>query len=241
MSPSLPSLVERAAVIIPAYQEADRIGATVRALRRAGFRELLVVDDGSRDATAARAREAGARVLRLARNRGKGAALTAGLKATSGDPILFLDADLEESAAAAVALLEPLAAGRAEMSVAAFPGPPRGAGLGWVVGLARWGIRRLTGWSPRFPVSGQRALRRSLAVRLAPFAPGFGVETVMTVRALWAGARVEEVPVPLRHRATGRDLRGWLHRGRQWRDIAWALLRLALEAAVRQRPGEARS
>ncbi|MCL6522647.1 MAG: glycosyltransferase, partial [Firmicutes bacterium] len=55
MSPSLPSLVERAAVVIPAYQEADRIGATVRALRRAGFRELLVVDDGSRDATAARA------------------------------------------------------------------------------------------------------------------------------------------------------------------------------------------
>ncbi|MDI3299453.1 MAG: glycosyltransferase family 2 protein [Bacillota bacterium] len=234
-------LVARAAVIIPAYQEAERIGETVRALRAAGFREVLVVDDGSRDGTAERARQAGARVLRLGRNRGKGAALTAGLKATAGDPILFLDADLGTSAGEAVALLGPLETGQAEMTIAAFPGPARGAGFGLVVGLARWGIRRLAGWSPRFPVSGQRALWRSLAGRLAPFAPGFGVEVVMTVRALWEGARLQEVPVAFRHRRTGRDLRGWLHRGRQWRDIALALARLALDPAARRRAREARA
>ncbi|MDI3317425.1 MAG: glycosyltransferase family 2 protein [Bacillota bacterium] len=230
-------LTETAAVIIPAYQEADRIGETLRALRAAGFREIWVVDDGSTDATARRAREAGARLLRFARNRGKGAALTAGLNSSSGDPILFLDADLGESAAEAVALLAPLEADEADMAVAAFPGPARGAGLGFVVGLARWGIRRLTGWNPRFPVSGQRALRRSLARAIAPFAPGFGVEVAMTVRALWRGARIREVPVAFRHRRTGRDLAGWLHRGRQLRDVAWTLLGLALE---RKRPAAGR-
>src|SRR5688572_222375 len=90
--------------VIPAYNEADRIGATVGALiaalstRFPDQFEVLVVDDGSRDDTASRAEKAGARVVRLPRNGGKGAALAAGFAEARGRTLLMLDADLGESA-----------------------------------------------------------------------------------------------------------------------------------------------
>jgi hypothetical protein len=54
---------------------------------------------------------------------------------------------------------------------------------------------------------------------LLPFAAGFGMETGMTIDALRKGLTVEEIPLDLEHRATGKSVRGFLHRGRQTRDI----------------------
>ncbi|HEX4979171.1 MAG TPA: glycosyltransferase family 2 protein, partial [Acidimicrobiales bacterium] len=92
----------RLTVVIPAYQEGARAGEAVHALRRAlgpvvsgGGLEIVVVDDGSTDRTADAARAAGAdRVLVLPRNRGKGAAVRAGVLAASGRTIAYTDADL---------------------------------------------------------------------------------------------------------------------------------------------------
>ena len=92
----------RLSVIVPAYREADRIGATIEALRaglaeahRHGGVEIIVVDDGSPDDTSARASAAGAdRVVRLPQNRGKGAAVREGVLAARGRTIAFTDADL---------------------------------------------------------------------------------------------------------------------------------------------------
>jgi putative flippase GtrA len=92
-----PAGAHRLTVVVPAYGEADRIGGTVARLRD-GLAdidlEVLVVDDGSPDATAAEAEAAGARVLRLERNRGKGAAVRAGVLAAQGRTVAFTDADL---------------------------------------------------------------------------------------------------------------------------------------------------
>src|SRR5262245_4741201 len=119
------------AVIIPAWNEAGRIGATVRAsstLTGAGL--VVVVDDGSADETADLAAAAGAHVVRHTRNRGKAAAMETGAEAVRliesvpGEPpavgraprhLLFLDADLEASAARAGPLVEPIRAGTADM------------------------------------------------------------------------------------------------------------------------------
>jgi hypothetical protein len=68
------------------------------------------------------------------------------------------------------------------------------------------------------PMSGQRAMRPGVLSQLLPFASGFGIETGMTIDALRNGLRVVEVVLDLEHRATGRSLRGFIHRGRQARD-----------------------
>jgi putative flippase GtrA len=87
----------RLTVVLPAYQEGPRIGAAVRAVREAladVAPEIVVVDDGSTDDTATEAAAAGARVVQLQTNRGKGAAVRAGMLAASGRTVAFTDADL---------------------------------------------------------------------------------------------------------------------------------------------------
>lgn len=215
-----------ASVIIPARDEADRIAATVRAAQALpGVAEVIVVDDGSADDTAAVAAGAGAVVARHARNRGKAAAMETGADRAAGDLLLFLDADLGATAAEAAALLGPVRRGEADVSVATFPVVPgRGGGRGLVVRLARWGVRRLTGRELSAPLSGQRCLTRAAFTAARPLAPGFGVETAMNVDVLRAGFCVVEVPTRMDHRVTGNDWRAQLHRTRQLRDVARALL-----------------
>ncbi len=75
------------------------------------------------------------------------------------------------------------------------------------------------------PMSGQRAITRKLLQSIGGFETRFGVETALTIDALRKGYRVVEIPLPLQHRATGRDLRGFLHRGRQFWDIVRAVLK----------------
>jgi dolichyl-phosphate beta-glucosyltransferase len=109
----------RLTVVVPAYREAGRIGATVLRLRhdldkidRDGGLEIVVVDDGSGDATASEARAAGAdRVVRHGRNRGKGAAVRSGVLASSGRTIAFTDADMAYSPDQLAGLLEEVEAG----------------------------------------------------------------------------------------------------------------------------------
>src|SRR5581483_2255001 len=110
---------------------------------------------------------AGARVLRLERNQGKGAALLAGLSAARGDVLLLLDADLETTAGEGVRLLPPILAGNADMSVATFPKRLGGkGGFGLVMRLARWGLRRAGGPAMAAPLSGQRAMSRTAWERI---------------------------------------------------------------------------
>lgn len=212
-------------VIIPAFNEADRIDATVRAawrLPRVG--EVVVVDDGSADATATVAEAAGARVLQQRPNQGKAAAMEAGAAVASCDLLLFLDADLGETAHLASVLIAPVLAGEADVTVATFPViPGRGGGMGLVVRLSRAGIQRATGRILEAPLSGQRCLTRAAFSATLPLARGFGVETAMTIDLLRAGFCLREVPTTMDHRVTGRDWRARLHRARQLRDVARAL------------------
>jgi Glycosyl transferase family 2 len=222
--------------LVPARDEAERVGATVRALRDLpGVTEVLVVSDGSTDATAARALEAGAHCLDLPRNLGKGGALNAGLAALMGrvaervspEPavLLLADADLAETAGRLGRLLDPVLDGEADLAIADLPAQHGAGGFGVAMGLARIGMARATGRRMSEPLSGQRAVRWEALPALLPFAPGFGVEVAMTIDALRAGLRVVEVEVDLRHNATGKDLSGLLHRARQARAIARELTR----------------
>lgn len=218
-----------AAVVIPAFDEADRVAATVKAAATLpGVDEVIVVDDGSRDGTARVAREAGASVLEHSRNRGKAAAMRTGAEAVwsrGHDVVLFLDADLGETAAEAGPLITPVADGEADMTIAAFAERVKRGGHGFVVRLSASGIRRATGWTPIQPLNGQRCLSRKAFGAALPLARGFGVETAMSIDLKRKGLRIREVEVPLAHRATGSDWRSQVHRARQFADVAWALVR----------------
>lgn len=222
------------AVIIPARNEADRIAATVAAASKlAGADIVVVVDDGSTDNTAALAASAGAQVIRHARNRGKAAALEtgaeavrlieAGLSASGPRHLLFLDADLADSAAEAGPLVDPVRAGTADMTIAIFRTRVRNGGFGVVTMTAGAGIEHATGWRPAQPLNGQRCLTRRAFTAALPLAPGWGVETGMTIDLLRKGMRITEVEVPMSHRATGTDWRSQLHRLHQLADVARAL------------------
>jgi hypothetical protein len=222
------------AVVIPARDEADRVQATVTAaLGLPAVALVIVVDDGSKDATAAMARRAGAVVMRHARNRGKGAALETGAEAVGlldqrehrDHPrhLLFLDADLGRTAAQAAPLAEPVLAGTADMTIAVFTTTVKLGGHGLVVGLSGAGIRRATGWQPAQPLNGQRCLTRAAFEAARPLARGWGVETALTIDLLRQGLRVTEVEVGLAHRATGTGMRAQLHRAHQLTDVARAL------------------
>jgi glycosyltransferase involved in cell wall biosynthesis len=225
----------RIAALIPAYNEAERIGTTVKAAQTiAGVVGVIVANDGSHDATAQRAMEAGALVVSNERNGGKGAALELAASALETlrpfgalDGVLLLDGDLSSSACEAAALLEPLTADTADLVIAVLPTPPAGGrgGFGLVKGLARDGIAQYgCGFAARAPLSGQRALTMECLARVRPFAQGFAVEVAMTIKALQQKQRVAEVPAALAHRHTGRTLAGFWHRGRQFMDI-YRLLR----------------
>jgi glycosyltransferase involved in cell wall biosynthesis len=192
---------------------------------------VVVVDDGSRDQTGRVARAAGARVVRHSRNRGKAAAMETGAEAVrlldedvaTPRHLLFLDADLGETAHAAAPLIEPVREAKADMTIAVFTTRVKLGGHGLVVRLSKEGIRRATGFEPVQPLNGQRCLTRAAFEAARPLAHGFGVETALTIDLLHKGHRIVEVEVDMAHRATGTDWRAQLHRAIQLRDVALAL------------------
>jgi glycosyltransferase involved in cell wall biosynthesis len=224
-----PGVGEGLAVVVAAHEEADRIAATVAALQGAfPAAAIWVGDDASRDGTSERALAAGAQVVSRGRAHGKGGNVTAACAAALGvEPsprlVLLCDGDLGASAARLGLLVAAVEAGECDVAVAAFARKV-GGGFGLALGFARWAERRLCGFEARAPISGQRALRVEALLAVLPFARGFGMEIGMTVDAVRAGYRVGEYEVDLEHRATGRDARGFLHRGVQLRDFALVFL-----------------
>jgi glycosyltransferase involved in cell wall biosynthesis len=185
--------------LIPAYREEAHIGDVVRGARRQ-LEEILVVDDGSRDATAARATEAGARVLRHEINRGKGAALKTGLKTFlegAWDWALVLDADgqhrpeeIPRFLDAADGTTARILVGNRMEDTAPMPAVRR-----WSNRFMSWQISRVCG--QRIPDSqcGFRMIHRDAAPLLFLDTNAYDYETEMLFVTARQGFRIDSVPV----------------------------------------------
>ena len=212
------------AAIVAARNEGDRIAATVSALREAfPAARIWVADDASEDGTAEKAMAAGAEVVRRGKPHGKGANVSAAAEAALSvqEPprlVLLCDGDLGTSAGQLKSLVKAVEGGECDLAVASFSRRV-GGGFGVALGFAGWTIRRLCGAETEAPISGQRAMRVEVLRAALPFAYGYGMEIGMTVDAVRAGFRLGEYELDLEHRATGRDLGGFLHRAKQLRDF----------------------
>jgi glycosyltransferase involved in cell wall biosynthesis len=208
-------------VIIPAYNERDRIGNILSVLLQAQFlEEIIVVDDGSTDGMDAEVLrtapgDARLKLIRHRLNRGKGQAIISGLRITTSPVVLFLDADLIDLTVQHVeALAQPILSGEADMTIGLFK-----HGYFWT-DLSH----RLTPW-----LSGQRCLRLRL-LRDLPHeaAQGYGFETCLTILARQQKWRVKHVPWigvshPLGHLPRN-SLSGTRRKTKMYRDILWTWL-----------------
>jgi glycosyltransferase involved in cell wall biosynthesis len=227
-------------VIVAARNEAERIGTTLEGIADAlPEATVWVADDASTDRTHELALSHGARVVSRSRPHGKGANVTAAAEAAlSEEPrdsaiVLLCDADLGASARWLTLLVEAVEHDECDLAIATFA-RRAGGGFGITLGFARWVVERLSGLRLGAPLSGQRAMRAEVLRGLLPLAAGFGLETAMDVDAVRAGHRVREIELDLEHRATGRSLGGFVHRGRQLRDI----LRVYLSRRTDRNPGK---
>jgi glycosyltransferase involved in cell wall biosynthesis len=190
----------KASAIIPAFNEASRIGRVLTAVSSAQLvDEIIVVDDGSQDDTAqVAASHNGALVTRLAHNCGKAAAMCAGARDASNEVVVFLDADLLNLTPQHVDdLVRPVLRGKADMTVGQF----------------RSGSIFVTAWMRFCPaISGQRAMRAGdfLAIRNIANS-GFGVEVVVTRYAAARGLRTRYVHLPNITHVIKEEKRGLLH------------------------------
>jgi glycosyltransferase involved in cell wall biosynthesis len=186
-------------IVIPAHDERPTIeavvGACVGAIPGA---EVIVVDDGSTDETAEAAAGAGARVIRLDPNQGKGAALRRGIQAATGEILVFIDGDGQDNP-----LEIPVLVGAFEPDVdlvlgSRFLGDFR---PGAITRLNLTGTRfinflvnQMFGCRVTDALAGFRAVRRSILERVELKAEGYDIEVDLLLRVLRAGGRVVEVP-----------------------------------------------
>lgn len=216
-------------VIVPAYNEEETIKMTLVTLNHCSWiNQLIVVDDGSKDETASIAAKYCDQVYRLNENQGKAQALKEGWKNAKGDIVVCLDADLGMTAREGERLVEKLLSDNLDCVIARLPLQKK-RGFGIMKHRAQKLIFSRTGKWFEAPLSGQRALKKKwLPLLLEKDYVGFGVEMAMTVDLLKEGANVDEVDVNFFHRATGKDMQGFLHRGKQWLDMEKTLRKMRI-------------
>ena len=212
-------------IIIPAYNEENKIKDTLENIKDIEtINEIIVVDDGSSDKTteiASKVKSEKIKVFTLDRNKGKGFALNYGLKIAmkNSDIIGFLDGDLGTSSREVEKLITPIINDEADVIIAKFPPAKKKGGLGFVKGLAKQSVLDMTGEELDATLSGQRLFKKEVLEQFEEIPFGYGVEVGMTIDILKKGYKIKEVLVNMTHSETGRDLKGFIHRGKQYYHI----------------------
>jgi glycosyltransferase involved in cell wall biosynthesis len=207
----------RYSVVIPAFNEAASLARVVEKVAALpGPVEVIVVDDGSTDGTAAEIarveRDLPIVSLRLAENRGKGAAVRAGIARAAAPVVVLHDADLEYDPASLLALVEPIERGLADAVYGSRFLGTVGQATGPIHRFANWVLtwlsNRFTGLHLTDMETGQKAFRRDLIQRLGLVEDRFGIEPEITAKLARAGCRLMEIPVSYagRSRAAGKKI-----------------------------------
>ena len=225
----------RVACVIPAYRAADTLEQVVRALRAAlPDARVIVVDDGSPDATAAVADAVADRAIRLSHNQGKGAALRAGFADVlrgDNDVVLTLDADGQHDPACAPALLAALDDHDVVIGQRGRSGSTMPLGRRMTNAMSSLAIAHVAGLRLDDTQSGFRAIRRRVLEEVDARGDRYEFETDFLIRAARAGFRVANVAIPTVYGATS-HFRGMRDSARIVKAI-WAHRRTSAGARMR--------
>jgi glycosyltransferase involved in cell wall biosynthesis len=197
-------LAASTSVVVPALNEEASIGTLIRDLASvAAWREILVVDDGSTDATGDRAASEGAAVIRHPYTKGNGAAVKSGIRRASGEFVLIMDADGQHRPADALRLVAPLET--YELVVGARTNGSHASAARRAGNAA---LNRLASYLTERPIpdltSGFRAARRACLVEFLHMLPnGFSTPTTTTLAFIKAGYSVRFEPIAAAPRAPG--------------------------------------
>lgn len=215
---------QAAAAIIPAYNEETTIERVIYVLRRLPeIGEIIVVDDGSDDQTKTRATAAGARVISLPENKGKGEALDRGIADTSAPILLFMDADVQGLRESHIReLLTPVLQGTCDMVIGVVD---RGESLN--------GINRVV----EAPFSGMRALKRELWEKVPQeMKKGFAIDSMLSITAKKLEKRVSKITLRGTRNTPKQKKRGfvpglfaWM---KMWGEIAMSLFLFVVKRGI---------
>jgi hypothetical protein len=207
-------------VIIPAYNEQNRILHTLSGLKDIdGIKEIIVVDDGSTDMTYQLLKGLkDITLIHIENNKGKGNAVKSALNHVNSRFVAILDADLCESASEIGRLIDYIKPEEKLIIIGRLPPPRKKGGFGIVRKISGRGFYALTSRRVDSLLSGQRVLPLDF-LKSIDIPDGFGLEFKITLEGVRRGFELVEVPVNMRHRETGRDYKGFIHRGKQCVDI----------------------
>ncbi|WP_058485301.1 glycosyltransferase family 2 protein [Defluviitalea phaphyphila] len=219
---------EKVSVIIPVYNEEKRIEKTIKGLiniKEIG--EIIIVDDGSKDNTKEvvyKIKNKKILYYRFKKNLGKGAALRKGVEISKYPIIAFLDGDLGNTSKEIIKLIKPILQNKADVTIACFPKPSIKGGFGIVKKVSKIGVKFLTGKEIKNPICGQRVMKKDILLNIE-IPNRFAVEVGMIIDILNQNFKIKEIPVMMKHRETKRDLKGFLHRGKELKDIIYILIK----------------
>lgn len=216
-------------VVIPVYNEEDKIGETIEGLKKINsINKILIIDDGSTDNTSEVIKMLGVPTITLKKNMGKGYAMKKAIDEEDYDYIAFIDGDLGKTSIEINKLIEPILSNSVDFTIAKFQDASKvtkkKGGFGFVKTLAKKGVYFYTKVEINTSLSGQRVYKKEVVEDMDYIPNDYGIEVAMTIQALNNKYSFEEVPVTMVHRYSERSIKGFKHRGKQFLQILKTLI-----------------
>lgn len=211
---------ENISAIIPAYNESSCILQTLESIKDIEtIKEIIVVDDGSTDSTYQLLKPLkGIILLHVEHNKGKGNAVRYALNHVTSQLVALLDADLGESASEINKLIGHIKPDEKAIIIGRLPASTKKGGFGMLKRISGSSFQTLTSRRVDSLLSGQRILPLDFLTSI-DLPDGFGLEYKITLEGVRKGLEIIEVPVDMQHRESERNIKGFIHRGRQCFDI----------------------
>lgn len=219
---------EKVLAVIPAYNEEENILNTINNVKSIDLiDEIVVVDDGSTDRTSYIVEDLDIKLIKLDKNYGKGYAIKKAIELMDFEYLVLLDGDLGKSSSEVNKLIKPVLEDECDVTIARFGKARKKGGFGLVKRLAKSGVYFYTGKKIDTTLSGQRVYKKEVIESIKYIPDRFGIEVAMTVGTFRNNFSIKEVDVVMTHSETGRNISGFIHRGRQFADILITLVKLS--------------